>query len=269
MPKVSIIMGIYNCASFLPVAIDSVLEQTFKDWELILCDDGSKDDTYSVAKLYVDKHPEKIILLRNEKNMHLAATLNRCLSVARGEYIARMDADDRCMPKRLEIEVAFLDEHPAIDCVGCGMIVFDENGERGVRLNVEYPTRNFLVHTTPFAHPTIVMRKYVYDKLGGYTTSGKSLRCDDTELWFRFYAEGFTGYNLQEPLYYYHESVNDFKKRSFKSSLETFKVCIDGYKMLNYPWWKYVYALKPIISALMPNKLMYTYHKILDRKKVR
>ena len=117
MPKVSIIMGIYNCASFLPVAIDSILEQTFKDWELILCDDGSKDDTYSVAKLYVDKHPDKIIQLRNEKNMHLAATLNRCLSVARGEYIARMDADDRCMPKRLEIEVAFLDEHPAIDCV--------------------------------------------------------------------------------------------------------------------------------------------------------
>ena len=259
-------MGIYNCASFLSTAVESVLSQTYTDWELIMCDDGSKDDTYEVAKSYADKYPNKIIVLKNEKNMHLAASLNHCLSIARGKYIARMDADDRCMPERFAKEVAYLDSHPIIDCVGCGMIIFDENGERGVRLNIENPTKDFLIHTTPFAHPTIMMKKSVYDALGGYTTSEKSLRCDDTELWFRFYAAGYKGYNIQEPLYYYHESEKDFSKRSFKSSLETFEVCVNGYKMLGYPWWKYIYAFKPIISALMPNKLMYHYHQLVDKR---
>ena len=266
MPKVSVIMGIYNCASFLSTAVESVLAQTYTDWELVMCDDGSKDNTYEVALSYAERYPNKIVVLKNEKNMHLAATLNHCLSVARGKYIARMDADDRCMPERFAEEVAFLEANPEIDCVGSGMIIFDENGERGIRLNIEKPTKDFLIYTTPFAHPTIMMKKSVYDALGGYTTSEKSLRCDDTELWFRFYAAGYKGYNIQKPLYYYHESEKDFSKRSFKSSLETFEVCVNGYRMLGYPWWKYVYALKPIISALMPNKLMYQYHKLVDKR---
>lgn len=263
MPKVSIIMGIYNCAGSLPEAIGSILNQNFTDWELIMCDDGSIDNTYEVAQRYTID--ERVVILKNKKNMHLAATLNRCLSVAQGEYIARMDADDKCMPQRLEKEVKYLEEHPEIDCIGCGMIIFDENGERGVRLNIEHPTKDFLIHTTPFAHPTIVMRKAMYDKLGGYTTAEKALRCDDTELWFRFFKLGGKGYNIQEPLYYYHESLNDLKKRTFKASLKTFKVCIKGYKMLRFPLWKYIYAFKPIVSALIPNKLMYYYHLHKDK----
>jgi len=266
MPKVSIIMGIYNCSRCLPQAIDSILEQTFTDWELVLCDDGSKDNTYEVAKRYAEKYKGKIVLLKNEKNIRLAATLNKCLSVAKGMYIARMDADDKCKPERLEKEVEYLDKHKDVDCVGCGMIIFDENGERGIRLNIEHPTKDFLIHTTPFAHPTIMMRKKTYDDLGGYAASEKSLRCDDTDLWFRFYAAGYKGYNLQEPLYYYHESVSDFKKRTLKSALETFGVCIKGYKMLDYPLWKYIYAFKPVLSALVPNWIMFHYHNLLDNR---
>ena len=86
MAKVSIIMGIYNCAPTLPEAIGSILTQTFSDWQLVLCDDGSTDDTYAVAKGYLDKYPEKIILLQNETNMGLNHTLNRCLAAATGEY---------------------------------------------------------------------------------------------------------------------------------------------------------------------------------------
>ena len=91
MVKVSIIMGIYNCATTLPEAIDSIFAQTYSDWQLILCDDGSKDGTYVVAKAYQERLPDKIILLKNEENMGLNHTLNRCLQVAAGEYVARMD----------------------------------------------------------------------------------------------------------------------------------------------------------------------------------
>lgn len=265
MPKVSIIMGVYNCAHSLPIAIESVLKQSFTDWELIMCNDGSRDNTFEVANEYAKKYPGRIIVLNNPQNMKLAATLNNCLSVAKGQYIARMDADDYCLPTRLEKEVAYLDLHPDVDCVGAGMIIFDEEGEKGVRLNVEYPDKNFLVHTTPFAHPTIMMRKSVYDTLEGYTVSPKIVRGEDADLWFRFYANGFKGYNIQEPLYCYHESIDDFKKVSFKTSYETFMVSLRGYRLLKYPIWKYVYALKPFIVFLIPNKFMYKYHQLKDK----
>ena len=112
MPKVSIIMGIYNCAPTLPEAIDSILAQTFSNWQLILCDDGSADSTYAVAKSYQERFPDKIVLLQNERNMGLNHTLNRCLQKADGEYVARMDGDDVSLPTRLEKEATFLDEHP-------------------------------------------------------------------------------------------------------------------------------------------------------------
>ena len=93
---ISVIMGIYNCAGTLSEAIESILNQTITNWELIMCDDGSTDDTYNVAKEYALVHKEKIVLLKNKKNMGLNYTLNRCLSVAKGNYIARMDGDDLC-----------------------------------------------------------------------------------------------------------------------------------------------------------------------------
>ena len=129
MAKVSIIMGIYNCAPTLPEAVDSILAQTFTDWQLVLCDDGSLDDTYAVAARYQAAYPEKVVLLQNERNMGLNHTLNRCLAAATGEYVARMDGDDISLPTRLEKEAAFLDAHPEYAIVSTPMIFFDENGE--------------------------------------------------------------------------------------------------------------------------------------------
>ena len=105
-PKISVLMGIYNCAQTLPAAIDSILAQTEKDWELILCDDGSQDDTCLVAERYRQQYPEKIVLLKNERNMGLNATLNRCLKAARGEFIARMGGDDLCERERFRKQLA-------------------------------------------------------------------------------------------------------------------------------------------------------------------
>ena len=104
-------MGIYNCASTLQEALDSLYAQTYQDFEIILCDDGSKDKTYEVALENQRKH-DNIVLLRNEQNLGLNVTLNKCLAAAEGEYIARMDGDDISLPTRFEKQVKFLDEHP-------------------------------------------------------------------------------------------------------------------------------------------------------------
>ena len=125
--KVSIIMGVFNCSDTLSDALDSILAQTYQNWELILCDDGSTDDTYRVASEYCGRYPGKIVLLQNEKNMGLNHTLNRCLAAATGVYIARMDGDDISLPERLSLEVAFLDAHPEYAIVSCPMIYFDDD----------------------------------------------------------------------------------------------------------------------------------------------
>ena len=128
-PKVSIIMGIYNCEQTLGEAIESIVAQNFSDWELILCDDGSQDLTYKVARKYQQLYPQKIVLLQNKKNMGLNYTLNYCLKKAKGEFIARMDGDDVCVNTRLEKEVQFLEQHPEFAVVSSPMIMFDEKGE--------------------------------------------------------------------------------------------------------------------------------------------
>lgn len=264
-PKVSIIMGIYNCEQTIEAAIQSVVLQTYSNWELIMCDDASTDSTYQIASFYEKKYPGQIIVLKNEQNLRLAATLNRCLKVATGKYVARMDSDDISMSERLEKEVLFLETHQEFDCVGTNVIIFDENGERGIRRWREYPVRNSLVKGVPFAHPTIMMRKSVYDDLKGYTVSRDTMRAEDADLWFRFFAKGYEGYVIQEALYKYRESKNDYKKRSIKAAVGTMRIYIKGFKMLNYSKYKYIYAMKPIVSACLPNGLMFFYHKLIDR----
>ena len=131
-PKVSIIMGIYNCEETLAESIDSILNQTYENWELIMCDDCSSDRTFDIAKGYKDKYPNKIKLLKNEKNLTLGPTLNKCMEYVEGKYIARQDGDDYSHKNRLEIQVKVLEENSDIAAVGTNMISFDEEGEHGV-----------------------------------------------------------------------------------------------------------------------------------------
>ena len=111
IPRITVIMGIYNCADTLVESLESLEAQTYKKFKVILCDDGSKDNTLEVAQKWAETHPGYKVI-RNEKNMGLNATLNRCLEYADTEFVARMDGDDRSLPHRFEQEVNFLDEHP-------------------------------------------------------------------------------------------------------------------------------------------------------------
>ena len=131
-PLVSIIMGAYNCENTIYDCMESILKQTYENWEFIICDDCSSDHTLEILKKY-EKNDKRIHILHNEKNMRLAASLNRCLEVAHGKYVARMDADDISMPDRLEKQVEFLESHSEYDVTGCNRMVFDENGDKGIR----------------------------------------------------------------------------------------------------------------------------------------
>lgn len=253
-PLVSVIMGVYNAENRVSNCIESIINQTYTNWEFIICDDCSSDHTYQILKRY-QHQDNRIKIIRNERNIKLAASLNYCLQEAKGHYVARIDDDDIAVPDRLEKQVDFLNNHPNYSVVGSNAKIFDGKKNAGIRYCKEYPTRTDVLFGPPFIHPSIMMRKDAYDLLHGYTVASRTKRGQDWDLWFRFYAAELKGYNLQETLIIYHESPDDYKKRTFRRALGYTRTAIIGYRLLRIPAWKYVFSLKPIISFIVPEAI--------------
>ena len=253
-------MGIYNCANTLEEAIESILTQTYQDWELIMCDDGSQDNTYEVATSFSKKY-ENIIVFQNERNMGLNYTLNRCLEKANGKYIARMDGDDISLPTRLEKEVFFLDQHKEYAIVSTNMIYFDENGEWGKSNMLKFPQKEDLVKATPFCHAPCMVRREAYEKVKGYSVEKKLLRAEDYHLWFKMYLEGYRGYNLQEVLYKMRDDRNATQRRKFKYRINEAYVKRLIMKNFDLPIKNIVYVVRPIIVGVIPTFLYEYLHK--------
>lgn len=266
MPKVSVIMGIYNCEAYLAEAIESIVNQTFEDWELIMCDDGSSDGTYAIASEYKEKLGDKIVLMKNEKNEGLNKTLNNCLSAAKGEYIARMDGDDISEQTRFEKEVEFLDSHPEYAIVSTPMIFFDESGEWGRNNPIEKPQKkDFIRHSPVHCHAPCMIRREAYLSVGGYTVDKKMLRFEDVNLWYKLYAKGYTGFNLDEPLYKMRDDLAATRRRGLKSRMNGVYVMYNGFKLFGFPWYMYIYVvedfLKHFIKGVIPEKVYTWIHK--------
>jgi glycosyltransferase involved in cell wall biosynthesis len=169
-PTVSVVMPVYNSAAFLAAAIESVLAQTYQDFEYLIVDDGSTDASSQMIADYAAKDA-RIGLIRHPHNQGIIAARNSGVAVARGEYIAVMDSDDVAMPERLERQLAYLAGHPDVGAVGAAVQMIDRNDALiGVK---RYPSTPGLVAWSMLffnsvAHPTVVIRSSVLRQIGGY-----------------------------------------------------------------------------------------------------
>lgn len=200
IPRVTVLMTVYNGARYLPQAIESVLGQSFEDFEFLIVDDASRDESVACVQSYSD---HRIRLVQNERNMGQGPSLNVGLSLARGEYVARLDQDDACLPDRLRQQVGFLDEHPDIPVVGSWGYWIDEGGRR--RGIMGRDVRDYgeflgilLSVLPPLAHPTVMYRKCEITELGGYDASFAP--CEDYELWCRLALRRYRVWNIRRPL---------------------------------------------------------------------
>lgn len=257
--RVSVLMGIYNCAPTLQEALDSLYAQTYQGFKIILCDDGSKDDTLKIAEENAKKH-ENVIVIKNEHNMGLNYTLNHCLEYADTEFCARMDGDDTCHPTRFEKEIKFLDEHPEYAIVSTTMHHFDEMGIFRTGMASGEPKPSDYPKGVPFNHAPCMIRTSAYKIVGGYSVSGKLLRQEDYHLWLKMYEKGFRGYMLNEPLYNMRDDRNAYARRNWISRRNEAYVKYLACKMLHLPFWYYMYCLKPIILYIMPQWLYKRLH---------
>lgn len=257
--RISVLMGIYNCEPYLQEALDSLYTQTYQNFKIILCDDGSTDNTYEVAKTNAEQH-SNVFLIRNERNMGLNYTLNHCLEYADTEYCARMDGDDISLPTRFEKEIKFLDENINYAVVSVPMIYFDEEGDYRKGIGRGEVWANDFVHGSPICHAPSMFRTEAVKSVGGYTVDEKLLRVEDYHLWFKLFAKGYKLYMMNECLYKMRDDRNAVARRNWISRRNEAYVKILGFRMIGLPWYKLIYALEPIVKYIMPSFIYNYFH---------
>lgn len=258
--KISVIMACYNCAATVGKAIDSILAQTYTNWIMICCDDASDDSTYEILCGYKEKYPDKFIVIQNDVNKKLPYSLNHCLKYVETDLVARMDGDDWSSPDRFEKQIDFLKKHPAIDLVGTGVTVSDGNKKIASIVKTPEPTKESMLYQNAFSHATIMTYKRVYDALDGYSLDPTVLRVEDVDLWCRFLAAGFKGYNLQDELYTILEDDNAVKRRTVRGRLNSAKTRSRGYKLMGF---KGFICYKPyfsVIKSFVPTVIYRRFH---------
>ena len=253
-------MGIYNCEKTLKEAVGSIQAQTYANWELILCDDGSSDGTLCVAKELAESD-DRILVTGNRINEGLNRSLNKCLALASGTYIARMDGDDISMPDRFEQQVGFLETHSEFDIVSSWMELFDETGTWGEVKTPEYPSARNVVLGTPICHAPAMIRKKSIDEVGGYSEDPETLRVEDVDLWIRLYKTGHLCYNIQNTLYRMRNDRNAFNRRKYKYRINSSRVRIRGCKDFQLGAGCYLRSLKPMLIGLIPGRIRHFFRK--------
>lgn len=252
-------MGVYNGSRFIRDSIESIINQTYKDWEFIIYDDCSSDNTIEIIKEYAELD-SRIQVFRNDMNLGLAGTLNKCLEKCKGKYIARQDDDDISLPNRLETQIKFLEDNSEYSLVGSRAYLIDKNNNiwGNSKKPVEVPKPIDLLNGPCFIHPSVMIKKDVLDELDGYNEC--ALRVEDYDLWFRFFAKKYKAYNIQNQLIQYRLDTHSYSKRKYKYRINEFKVKINGYKINNIPYKYRFNALKPLIIGLIPTRMMSKFH---------
>lgn len=257
MPALSVAMGVYNIEA-LPQfshAIRSILGQTFENFELLLCDDGSTDATWEILTGF-SREDARVRLLKNSSNLGLAATLNHCIAEASAPFLVRHDADDYSTADRFRLQRTFLDAHPEIDFVGSWVALYDQNGIYATRCFPAYPEPEDFLFTVPFLHGALMFRKEALTRIGGYRVSRETRRTEDYELLMRMYANGMRGANLPESLYCFLENQAAQSRRKYRYRIDEAMVRWEGFSSLGLLPGAFPYVIKPLLVGLLPAPLL-------------
>ena len=210
-PLVSIVMAAYNEAAHIGGAIRSALAQTFGDFELIIVNDGSTDSTAKIVRSFSDA---RIVFIDNRENQKLPAALNAGLEIARGKYIARADADDINMPRRLEMQVAFMEKRGEIGVLGGAYFLLSPHKKRVRKFpKTHRECMRKLAHTPCVAHPTVLMRA---SALGNCRYNRDFLLTEDFRLWVDLAKRGVRFANLPQTLVHYRQSAPPVRDAEIK-----------------------------------------------------
>lgn len=253
-PMVSVVMSVFNGKAHMKEAVDSILNQTFSDFEFIIVDDDSTDGSSEILDKY-SKKDERIKII-HQKNTGLTKALNIGISQAQGEFIARMDDDDVSLPDRFEKELEYLNDHPDVALVSCFAKVINEKGEivGEHKPPIDHETiKKMSFFSGQICHPAVMFRKKIFDELGGYNE--KFRYAQDYELWFRFIGKSAVA-NIPDFLFLWRASKHGISSKN-KNEQRRFaqRARAKAIKSGIYPFYFFVFMLWPYVSYLMPRKI--------------
>jgi len=210
---ISVIMPAYNAEKYIKEAIDSILSQTYSSFELIIADDGSTDDTKKIIESFNDS---RIVISHNIKNKGKTDTVNRLLKLVKGEYITIHDADDTSHIDRLKLLLKFFKKDKELGMVGSWAEIVSEDGKQLINLDKrpehDSDIKKQIVHSSTFCGATVMIKREVYEKIGGYREYFEDLGYQDYD-WTYLISDNFKVYNIQKPLYKYRQVPQSRSKR--------------------------------------------------------
>lgn len=216
-PEITVIMSVYNSGEYLRDSIKSILNQTYKNFEFLIIDDCSIDNSIDLIKEYASKDLRTKYFI-NSTNLGLAKSLNKLINVARGEYIARMDADDISLPHRFDMQLRVFEKYPDIDLIFGDTLNIDKNGNDICHCWIPNSIEKILKELSHFnyvRHPTVMVKKETLIKFNGYNPFFRTGQ--DGELWIRMRDNGAKFYYLQKTLLLYRLNSNSARAKEDQS----------------------------------------------------
>lgn len=258
LPLVSVCMGVRyrrEDLSLLERSIRSIQAQSYSNWELLICERDSIPAAKERLNCFEQEDP-RIQILDGTDTVGLQGQLNRCLKVAKGDWIARMDDDDVSAPDRLSVQMAYLQEHSEAAFVG-GVAKLERDGNpAGMRRLPEKPTVRDFLFVQPFLHPTLLFRREALEVVGGYCEETRCLGCEDYDLLLRLYERGLVGANIQEPLFTYTLPPLGSKKLTMALRWNEVRTRYVRFKSLGLLPGAFPYVVKPVAVGLIPNRML-------------
>ena len=268
IPKASVIMSAYNGEKYLKEAIESILNQTFKDFEFIIVNDGSTKETADILESYA-KNDLRIKVIVNPENIGLTKSLNRAIQETNGTYIVRMDSDDISLPERLEKQIEFMNNNPEIGLLGTGYYEINHDGiilGKTVFPSTDKELKRLLIKYNPFCHTSVIIRRKILDQIGVYNELIK--KAQDYDLWFRIASRSRMA-NLSEPLVLRRYGTKNISTTDENEQLKwALKVRKNAIKKGQYPMWNSIYLIRPYIALKTPLKMRKFLRKYLLRSKI-
>lgn len=261
-------MGVYGNELLLPdleASVKSIRGQTITDWEFLISDTGSAVTIRSYLDRLAREDP-RIKLIRQDGAIRLPNKLNLCLAAARGEFIARQDADDRSLPARFEKQLFFLNEHPEISFAGCSVYLREGETICGERCFPLFPETADFRFSLPYIHPSLMFRRKTLAAVDGYSESPRAVLCEDYDLLLRMYAKGLRGANLPDKLYEYQVSDQDYKKRKFRHRYNESVTRWRRFRDLGMLPRAFPYVVKPLAVGLLPGRILQAIHRKMRYK---
>ena len=258
-PLVSVIMPVYNTKDFVWEAIESILNQTFKEFEFIIVDDWSTDWSYEICEEYAKKD-NRIKLYKNDKNRGIWYTKNRLIELSTTNYIATQDSDDISTQNRLNLEYKFLDWHKDYAIVAWNNIIIDEEWKQIGHRKYSDDIRSVILKQSPVSHPTTMLRKDIFEKVWWYSHDSY---VEDYDLWIRFYVKWYKIKNIDKDLLKYRIRKWAHKNNAKRTIKETIKLQEKAYKSITPTFSDKLYHIALRILTLLPNTRIIALFKLV------